>query len=285
MGTRNRSDRDIAQVAEAQHGVVCRGQLLGCGVTSKEIGGRVRRGLLISLHRGVYALGHRRLAREGRWMAAVLAAGPGALLSHRDAAALHGLLASRNRGRVEVTTSSDVRSTDRLRVFSRRVLTDADRTTVAAIPVTTVERTLVDLGDLLDHDRLLSALAEAERLRCADGRALEAALARVRHRRGPAHGRMRAALAEHRARGLQLTRSQLEIALRRLVREHGLPPAQLNARVGGEEVDAWWPAQRVAVEADGWEFHRGRAAFAAPPLPDECGSVSLGGIRIRSDAR
>lgn len=203
---------------------------------------------------------HQQLTRNGRWLAAVLGAGEGAVLSHRDAGALHGL-GNWNYGRFEVSTSADVRSTPRIRVFPRRLLTPADVTTVAAIPVTTVARTLVDLAELLDRERLLHALAEAERSQQFDLHALEAAVARTRTRRGHGHANLCAALEETRKRGLQLTRSELEIALRRLVREHDLPTAQLNAIVHGEEVDAWWPEANLVVEADGWEVHRGRAAF------------------------
>jgi very-short-patch-repair endonuclease len=229
-------------------------------VDSAAIDRRLRRGLLIPLHRGVYAVGHDRLTRDGRWTGAVLAAGPRAVLSHRDAANLHGF--GRFGGeRIEVTAPGDVRGDERLRVFPRRALAHEEVTAVGRIPVTTVARTLVDLGDLLDHERLLRALAEAERAQLLDLAAVARALARSATRPGPAHGRLTAALTEHARRGAQLTREQLERRLWRLVRLHGLPPAELNANVEGDEVDACWPEERVIVETDGWEFHRGRAAF------------------------
>ncbi len=148
-----------------------------------------------------------------------------------------------------------------VRVFARRALAHEEVTTVGRIPVTTVARTLVDLGDLLAHERLLRVLAEAERAKLLDAAHAERALARIATRPGPAHARVTAALAEHAARGAQLTREELELLLRRLIRTHRLPPAELNANVEGDEVDACWPAARVIVEADGWTFHRGRAAF------------------------
>lgn len=176
--------------------------------------GRLRRGLLLPLplHRGVYAVGHRRLTREGRWLAAVLAAGPGAVLSHRDAGTLHGI-GHWSYGRFEVTTAADVVSTAGIRVFARRRLATEDITVVGAIPVTSVARTLVDLSELLDHERLLHVLTEADRTRQFDLHAVRRALDRVAGRHGAGHARLLAALAEQRRRGLQLTRSQLEIAL------------------------------------------------------------------------
>jgi very-short-patch-repair endonuclease len=261
MDEQNATHRRFARLADAQHGVIARRQLAALGVGRGAIDGRIDQGLLIPLHRGVYALGHRRLTRNGRWLAAVLAAGPGAALSHRDAGALHGIGPWRQ-GPIEVTSPRRGRSTPAIHLFPRRLLTPADVTTVAAIPVTTVARTLVDLAELLHRDRLLHALTEAERSQQLDLGAVEAAMARTRGRHGRGHANLRAALEETGRRGLQLTRSDLEIALRRMAREHDLPPAQHNAIVHGEEVDAWWPQARMVVEADGWEFHRGRAAFA-----------------------
>lgn len=252
----------LARLAGRQYGVVARQQLLARGVDSAAIDRRIRRGLLIRLHRGVYAVGHDRLTGDGRRMGAVLAAGPRAVLSHRDAANLHGI--GRFGGtRIEVTAPGDARGDERLRVFPRRALAHDEVTTVGRIPVTTVARTLVDLGDLLDHERLLRVLAEAERAKLLDLAHVERALARSATRPGPTYARVTAALAEHSARGAQLTREELELLLRRLIRTHRLPPAELNANVDGDEVDACWPSARLIVEADGWTFHRGRAAFQA----------------------
>jgi very-short-patch-repair endonuclease len=260
MGTQNRRHQIVAHLADRQYGVVSRAQLLRAGLSSREIGIRIRRGLLIRLHRGVYAVGHDRLRRDGRWMAGVLAAGQGAVLSHRDAAILHGL-GPFGGERVEVTAPGDARGDARLRVFARRALAHEEVTTVARIPATTVARTLVDLGDLLDHERLLRTFSAAERAGTLDLAGVERALARSATRPGPGHRRVTAVLAEHASRGAQLTNEELELRLRKLVRTHGLPPAELNARVAGEEVDACWRAAGVIVETDGWRFHRGRAAF------------------------
>lgn len=275
MGTQIRSepvDTVVGRLAAQQHGVVARRQLIAAGVSEKAIEHRLRTRRLIPLHRGVYAVGHPRLTVDGRRLAAVLAAGDGAALSHRDAAALHGLGGwASSSAVVEVTTPADVRATPRLRVHGRRRLVAADRAVVSGIPVTSVARTLVDLASVVSGERLAAALTAAEQQRLLDVRAIEAARLRVHGRHGRGDVRLRAALAEHAARGAQLTRSELEERLRRLVREYRLGRPRLNAWIpgvavggggGGVEVDALWPQERVVVEADGWRWHLDRTSFA-----------------------
>jgi hypothetical protein len=240
--------------------VVARRQLVALGLSRTVVGERLRSGYLVRLHRGVYAVGHRRLRREGYWLAAVLAAGPEAALSHRDAAALHGVRPTQ-RSSVDVTTTADRRSFPGVRVHQTRVLDAQDVTSLEGIPVTSVARTLVDLATVVSADSLAKALSEAERLALLDVRALHAARARTRTRRGPGHARLAKALAELKAQGTTLTRSSLENAFLNLTTTAGLPTPQVNVHLGAQEVDACWPAQRLVVELDGWEFHRSRRAF------------------------
>lgn len=220
---------------------------------------RIASGHLVRLHRGVYAVGHRRLTNDGYWLGAVLACGPGALLSHQDAAALHGLLPPAAAARIHVTTAARVAAPPGIVLHGRCALRREDATVAARIPVTTVARTLVDLAGTA---RLPKALNEAERQGLFDAHALTAALARTRGRHDlHATAALRwelAKLAEHDA---QLTRERLEEALARLVDDHGLPVPRTNAQVDGSEVDAVWFDARVAVEVDGWDAHRGRGAF------------------------
>lgn len=194
-------------------------------------------------------------------MAATLAAGPRAVLSHRDAAALHGLRAPSNSAKTDVTVPTDVRSTPTLRVYGRRVLDAADVTVLDAIPTTTVERTLVDLADVIPRHALAAALSAAERARAIDLHELGDAIQRVQGRRGPGPARLRAVLAEHARNGAQLTRSDLEQRFLALVSGAGLPTPKMNAVIDGREVDAVWHAERVAVELDGYAFHSDRVAF------------------------
>lgn len=221
---------------------------------------RIARGSLTRLHRGVYAVGHRQLRSEGHALAAVLAIGPGSVLSHRDAAWLHGIRPS-NRPRIDVTTTVRAASTSRIEVHRTTVLTADDVTRIERIPVTSLARTLVDLAGIVPRDHLAKALAEAERIHRVDAGAIEAALVRMRHRGGPGNARLAVVLADHRARGLELTRRELERRFLALFDDGALPRPLTNAIVDGMEVDAVWREERVAVELDGWEFHRHRAAF------------------------
>jgi very-short-patch-repair endonuclease len=221
---------------------------------------RLAGGQLVKLHRGVYAVGHASLRREGFWLAAVLAVGDRAVLSHRDAAALHGLRPS-NRPRVEVSTSSERRRTPRIDVYARRSLDAKDGETRAGIPVTTVSRTLVDLAEVLAQQALTKALGEAERQGKLDVKGIEEALGRLRGRRGAGVAKIRGALAELERHGAQLTRSVLEDRFLALLHVHELPRPATNAHVAGYEFDAVWHAQGVAVELDGWDGHKTRRAF------------------------
>lgn len=194
-------------------------------------------------------------------MAAVLAAGPGALLSHQDAAALHGLRSAVKAPRVHVTTVRRAASTRGLRVHRARELDPRDRAVVDGIPVTSVTRTLVDLAGVLGPRQLTWALDEAERLRLLDVPALHDALTRTRGRRGPAHARLGAALERLSAIGAQPTASDLEDLFLEITERHGLPPPRTNHRLLNYSVDACWLEQRVAVELDSYEYHRTRHKF------------------------
>jgi predicted transcriptional regulator of viral defense system len=257
----HRADRVIAGLAARQHGVVARAQLLDAGLSGKVVRGRIARGQLHQLHRGVYAVGHRRLRREGFWLAAVLAVGPEAVLSHREAAALYGI-------RPSSRTSIDVTAPQRgqgdmpgIKVHRTRSLDAADVTKVDGIPVTTVARTLVDLADVVPQDHLAKALDEAERHQLFDLKAIEAARRRTRGRRGPGPQRLAQALEELKAHGTTLTRSSLEVQFKTLIQRSGLTKPQTNALIANHEVDAYWPDHKLAVELDGWRWHNTRRSF------------------------
>jgi len=222
---------------------------------------RIETAGLIRLHKGVYAVGHRQLRTEGHRLAAVLACGPGAALSHRDAAALHGLRPS-NRPRIDVTTTRRIRAgRPGIDLHHSATLDARDITALDGIPATSVARTLIDLAHVVPHDQLAKALREAEHLRVIDVHDLRATMDRIRHRPGPGHARLTAVLDEHRLRGTQLTRSVLEDRFLRLCDRHGLPRPRTNAHVAGHEVDACWPIARLAVELDCWQRHKDRDAF------------------------
>jgi len=252
----------IVALAEGQHGVVARRQLLALGVGNCAIGRRVASSLLIPLHRGVFAVGHRRLTIEGRWLAAVLACGDGAVLSHRDAAALHGMRKPPDSRKVSVNTPSAAKSTPALWVYGRRVLVEEDVTVVRAVPVTSPARTLVDLAPQLTAGQLAATLGEADRRGLLDVAAVERALRRTTGRHGLGHRRLRAALDAHEQHGAALLLSELEERFLDLILRAGIARPALNATVAGLRVDALWQEPRLIVELDGWAHHSKRAAAA-----------------------
>jgi hypothetical protein len=187
-------------------------------------------------------------------MAAVLACGPGALLSHRSAAALHELLPSA-RTNVDVTVSTRRRARARITLHHTRKLDPVDGITKDGIPVTAVARTLFDLAYVVLPRQLERAFEEADRRDLLDLNALGRLTEGNRGRRS-----LRALLRTY-APDPAFTRSELERRFLRLCRDAGLPLPLTNTFVAGYEVDALWPEQRLIVEVDGYQFHSTRAAF------------------------
>ena len=227
-------DAEIAALAARQHGVVAARQLVDGGVSSRAIERRVASGLLHRLHRGVYAVGHPVPSADGRLMAAVLAGGPDAVLSHRPAGNEWGM--RRWSGRAAVTVPRWRRSTGLIEIHSSP-LPDDERTILDGIPITTVPRTLFDLATVLDHDALVRALNEAEIRRLADRLPLPALLERHRGERGA--GALRRAL-EDAGCGRGITREELEERFAAFIRRYRLAPPLFNAsvEVGGRIYEA-----------------------------------------------
>ena len=263
----------IAALATRQHGVVARWQLLELDLGRKAIDYRISVGRLHVIHRGVYAVGRRDLSLKGRWMAAVLAGGSGAVLSHRSAGALWGFLGVGSAA-VDVTVPGRAGVSAKVRRHRVRRLHPEDINEVASIPVTTVARTLFDLAEVLDRDRLESAFEAAERNELLDMRAVLLTAQRSPGRR--AHKRLRAILPN--LTTPPATRSELERMFNRLCRVADLPPPHLNVLVEGFEVDAVWPARRLIVEVDSWEFHKTRAAFERDRVRDA--ALQVAGYRV-----
>ena len=248
----------MAELASLQHGVVARWQLLQLGLTADMIQDRITAGHLHRIYRGVYAVGHRRLTLKGRWMAAVLACGPDAVLSHRAAAALWDLRPVPS-GPLDVTAPGRRRRGHAgIRVHSVRTLHDDDRATVDGIPVTAVHRTLLDFAEQARQQQLRHAVEAAMRMDLLDGRKLDELLARSRGRHGLAP--LKAVIADIRGPA-PWTQSELERAFLSAIREAGLPEPQANVIVEGYLVDFWWPEARLVVEVDGYGFHKGRRQF------------------------
>ena len=239
------SDGAIVELARRQHGVVGRAQLRALGLGDDAIDWRVRRRRFHRVHRGVYVVGYPHLTRNGHFMAAVLACGDQAALSHFSAAVLWGMLNSE--GKIHVSAPGE-----RVRpglVVHRAGLDEADVTKRAGIPVTKPARTLIDLADVAPRRTVERAIDEAEFLR------LDCTGLAPRHgRRGS--GVLSSVLAVHTA-GSTRTRSDLEELFLALCDKHNLPRPQVNVHIEGYECDFVWPEQRLIVETDGAAAHAG----------------------------
>jgi very-short-patch-repair endonuclease len=227
-------DVAVARIAATQHGVVSVTQLHGVGLDKHGIRRRAQSGRLHRLHRGVYAVGHTGIGWKGRWMAAVLACGAGAALSHGSAAALWGLLRPAP-GPVDVSVPTyagrSVRGGIRLhRRGARRLDPIVSR---RGISVTTPARTIADIEGVLAPHLVRRAIRQAE----------------------IAGLRIAPKVETYR------TRSDLERDFLCLCRRHRIPAPEVNVKVGRWTVDFLWRRERLAVETDFYGYHRGQVAF------------------------
>lgn len=259
--TRQRSDAAIEAAFAEQHHVMTVAQLQDIGLSTRAVRHRVTAGRLRRLHRGVYAIG--RPTTAGRWMAAVLAAGDGAVLSHRSAAALWDLR-SDQRARIDVTVVGGAggRSRTRIDFHSAAALEQGDTDVRDGIPCTSLARTLVDLAAVVDRRSIERAVDRAEELREFDLGAVEALLTRCRGRRGV----RRLARLLDAYEGPTATRSEMEERMLALVRGAGLPRPEVNAWVpledgAGYRPDFLWRDVGLVVEVDGRGYHARRSAF------------------------
>lgn len=267
MEPKTHPHRVIGAIAEAQHGVVARQQLLDAGVGAEGLKARLRTGALVPLHHGVYAIGHRALPPRARLLAAVLAAGSGSVLSHRSAATLWGLRPSS--GAIDVTVPHGIgarRHADGVRIRQTRKLPPCELAVEDGIPVTTVARTLLDLAGVVSPHQLRRAVERAEQLELFDLGEVDRVLDAHPGRRG--RRALVALLDDARQHDLPITRSELEAAFLQLCLDHGIERPQVNRYDLIRETDFRWPAHRLVVEVDGWDSHKTRAAFAGDRARD-----------------
>lgn len=249
MRAESAKDKSIAALATSQHGVLTRAQLRGIGLTDPSISRRVDDGRLIRMHRGVFAVGHTALRPEAYWMAAVLACGPDAALSHASAAALWGIRPTAAAlADVVVPTTAGRSRRKGIRIHR----TDLPQTTThRGIPVTSPARTLTDLATTIPRHALTRAVEEAEK-RQLDLSGLNQLTGR------PGAAAVKDEL-NHLPKGN--TRSPFEITFLRFCQAHGIPKPEANVHIQGLLVDFTWPGTRVVVEADSFEHHGTRQAF------------------------
>jgi very-short-patch-repair endonuclease len=244
-----------------QHGVISRQQLLRLGFSATAIDHRIARGRLHPLWRGVYAVGRPRVSRLGMLMAAVLACGDAAVLSHDSAAELWGIRPAR-RGSIHVSVGAQ-----RVRPgiqTHRRAFAARDLTTFHNIPVTTPVCTLIDLAARLNDEQTERAVNEADKLDLVAPDALRSALDHTEPR--PGVGPLRK-LLDHRT--FTMTDSENEQRFLPIAREAGLPKPLTQEWVNGFRVDFYWPDLPLVVETDGLRYHRTPAQQAADLLRDQ----------------
>lgn len=273
-------DQAIAALAMRQYGVVALWQLVGLGLSPSAVRNRVASGRLHRVHRGIYAVGYASLTRDGRLMAAALACGPEAVVSHRSAA-MKWALRVRSRDWIDVTAPGDRgRRRAGIRGHSAATLTQHDITRIDNIPVTTLARTLLDVAEDATRRELERACDQAETRRLLDMTRIDDVLARANGRRGAV---LLADVLSTHLIGSTLTRNELEESLLELCRGAGLPPDAVNAWIaypdgGGAEADFLWRAQRLIVEVDGRDPHTTRHAFEHDRRRDQ--RLALLGYRV-----
>ena len=253
-GRRQLIDHVIAAAAAQPHGMVTRRQLLALGCNANGIQYRIESGRLHPRYHGVYAVGHVPPSPLANAMAAVLACGGGAVLSHGSAATLWGIRKHWSYP-LEVTTPRHPRPKG-IRVHRSRTLTEEDVTDHTGIPVTSAARTVFDIAPRLTESQLAWSVSKLRRelyLR------LDALAELVdRHPACRATALLRPLLA-HPDRAP--TRSEFEEAFLIFAKRHELPEPEVNVPVAGHEADVYYPRYQLVVELDGYEFHSDRSEF------------------------
>jgi very-short-patch-repair endonuclease len=257
-------NRQVWELVRQQHGVISREQLRRLGFTDDAIKHRIAIGRLHRVRRGVFAVGFPDLTPNGRWMAAVLACGDGALLSHSSAAALWRI-GFEQRSPIELSLPSrSHREVPELRIHRHPSLRSGDTTVEFGIPVTTPIKTLIDLSLRLDRRGIERAINEADKYdlvhppqlrRALDERAGEAGVAILRQ------------ILDRRT--FRLTKEELERRFLPLARKAGLPVPLTGQWVNEFEVDFYWPDLGLIVETDGLRYHRTPAEQARDRLRDQ----------------
>jgi very-short-patch-repair endonuclease len=276
---RPRDSVAAANLAARQHGVIAVGQLYSLGLSDRQLRRRVASGWLHRIHRGVYAVGHRNLTREGWWMAAVLACGDGTVLSHQAAAELWKL--RQRRGvrpsvvDVTVPSASGRRPRSGIVVHREKAPRPRERFVHCRIPVTSPARTILDLASRLPRRQLERAMDEAERLNlCTEDNLDE--IVRAHFGRAGA-GTLGDLIREHQA-GATATRNDFEELFLALCRRRQLPQPEVNVPLLDYVVDFIWLEARLVVEVDGRATHGTRRAFQDDRERD--GRLAVAGYRV-----
>lgn len=263
----------LAALARRQHGVLSIRQLRRLGYSYSSVQRAAAAGRLHRLHHGVYAVGHTSLSLQGWCLAAVLASGSGALLSHCSAGWLLGLIPTRPVP-IHVTTPVPRKRRGSIRIHHSRTLINTDRALEQGIPVTSVARTALDLAAVVRFRSLRRLLRRSEELEVFDLADFRSVLARNRGHRGAFPLERALAIYEP----PRFTRSELEREFLRLVEEAVLPRPVTAFVVAGYELDVYWPELRFAVELDVYDTHGTHESFEEDRRRDE--DLKLAGVEL-----
>jgi very-short-patch-repair endonuclease len=259
------TERQIVRLARAQHGVVTWLQLLDAGLTPAGVRARVSRGALWRLFHGVYTTADPALLPLARESAALLSLGPGAVLSHRSAAAAWEIAAREEPVHVSVLGRKP-RSRPGVHIHLPRRLKPQDIRTRHNLRLTSPARTLIDFGAQANSSELQQAFGDARAQRLLTDRALNEALARA-SRNHPGAALIRAMLGAD--PDTTNTRSENERRLRRLLKAAGLPQPLANRLVHGYLVDFVWPQAKLILEIDAYGTHGHPGAFESDRKRDQ----------------
>jgi very-short-patch-repair endonuclease len=252
-------EQRIAQIAGHQRGRIAQHQLVAVGVTYSTIRWMAARDRLLSLHRGVFAVGHLAPIELGAETAALLAVGEGAVLGSWSAARLWGLSPHSGDGLIHVVISGRRGPTlPGVAVHRTRILDSRDVRIRAGLPLLSPARALLDIAEQVTDRQLELAFDRGIVDKILRPNEVTELLSRTKGRRG---GPRLASLVERQASGPSITRSEAEERLFALFRAAQLPEPMVNQRLHGYEVDFHWPAERFVVEVDGFRFHSTRRAF------------------------
>ncbi len=263
MGREGVRSPEIWELALRQHGVISRGQLLALGLNDDAIHHRCETGRLYRVRRGVYLVGRPGLSRSSELMAAVLACGTGAVLSHRSAAELYSLIAG-VADPIEITVPAERRTRQRGIRVHRRDLDESERAVHESLPLTAPACTLLDLATLLPERELEAAIAQADKLDLITPPALRLAMKTMPPRPGKSK---LANLLDHHA--FTLTDSELERRFLPIARAAGLSKPLTQQWLHGYRLDFYWPELGLVVETDGLRYHRTATAQARDRTRDQ----------------
>jgi predicted transcriptional regulator of viral defense system len=259
------SAHQLGELAVRQNGVVTLKQLEAHGLSRRAIHDRERVGRLHRIHQTVYSLTPRVMTQRGVFMAAVLACGPGAVLSHRSAAYLWGLVDSWE-APIDVTAPNRRgRSPDGVAAHRDGSLQPIDRTTRYGVPCTTVARTVLDYAGIEPEEKVRKAIAQGEILKVLDKAKVRALLRRSRRRRGVARLRL---ILDTIHPQTKRSKSELERLFLEMCTRHEVPEPGVNVWLAAPdgnryEADFLWREQGLIVEADSRRFHDTDSAFVA----------------------